>query len=151
MSNPKRNLPILPPVTEASKDRLTTPRALVVQAIALLATGRPKKVVGELLGLDHRTIGRIETAYQVEIDEIALSTGIANKAWRFREYNAIVETRRDENGVIRSRKDAVDIMRLAAEEKGDIGREPIAAQAIQFNVTIVTPDPRPPAPEPTPT
>src|SRR5215813_13399084 len=88
------------------------------EAASLLAAGYTNVEVAEHFGVHPRTVSAWLSSeeFSAEVDRLTLMIGVASRTERLRMAMRVIRSRTDENGVIRSNKDALDWLKFAQSE-----------------------------------
>jgi hypothetical protein len=87
-------------------------------AASLLATGLSRRETAQRIGVGEATIYRWlnNEFFSAEVDALTFLTGIAVKAERVRLIKRFVASKLDEDGIVDSKKDPLDWLKLLRDE-----------------------------------
>lgn len=88
------------------------------RAASLLATGHAKSDVAEKVGVARATIYNWldDPEFASEVDRLSTMMDVAGRAERLRDAMRVLRSLRDEDGVLRTEKDALDWLKYAQSE-----------------------------------
>ena len=109
------------PARPTDNIRLTEPFAWNEQrskAALLLAEGNTRTEAATLVGVDRVTVFKWlrHPDFNSEVDRLSVMIGFASRAERIRKASRVLQSRLDDNGVLRSDKDSLDWVKYIQSE-----------------------------------